>query len=143
MRRTAGGGDGAGGMVGRADARSAEGAATGRVASAGGAASAEAAGEGRACAISGDSSQQPSSAVLTPAGGAQQACSRAGFDAERSGAQPQGSGSAATRARPASTAAGVRSKRPIALMEARRRGWVKAHLGRGEGAQPQFIAGLS
>ena len=125
MRRMVGGGDGASGTAGRPRAWSPGDAATGRVATGRGAASAEAAGERSASARSGASSQQPSSAALTPTGGAQHACSSACFDAERSGAQPHGAGSAATRATTASTAASVRRVRPIAFMEARRRGGVK------------------
>ena len=62
-------------------------------------------GEGTASVEAGASSQQPLAAALTPAGGAQHSWPVARPGALRSGAQPHGAGSAATRAKPASTAA--------------------------------------
>ena len=128
MRRTVGGGEATAKPAGRAGASHRHGASVPSRAGATAATAWAPAGAGTASAVAGVSSQQPRSAALTPVGGTQHACASGWPGA--CGAQPHGAGSAATRARPASTAASVRT-RPISTMETRGRAAVK-----GAGAHP-------
>lgn len=113
MRKTVRGGEKAEKTERRASTRCADDASAPSRAVATGATASGPAGEGTTSAKAGASSQQPLAAALTPGGGAQHACSSACPDAARSGAQPHGAGRAATRARPASTAASVGDVRLI------------------------------